>query len=81
MKRFLFNILLLCSVFYAPWWLAVLVAFGGAFFCSLFYEVIAFGLLFDLLYGAQSLAIGGIAGTVTAVAIYLIAGYVKKIVR
>lgn len=51
MKRILFNLVLLGAVFYAPWWLVLLGALFGTFYFSRYYEVILFGLVFDLLYG------------------------------
>lgn len=52
-KRFLFTIILLVAVLYAPWWLTLILALGGAFYFSAYYEVIALGVLIDLLYGMR----------------------------
>ena len=80
-KRIIFDILLLGAVFYAPWWVVVIFAFVGAFMWPPYYEVIAFGVLLDLLYGSHVLALGGMLGLFVAVAILLVAAHVRKAVR
>lgn len=53
MKRVLFGIFLISSVFYLPWWLPFLLCILGLFYFENLYEVIIVGLGLDVLYGAQ----------------------------
>lgn len=80
-KRFFFDLLILLAVFFMPWWFVVIVSLVYAFLFSPFYEIIALGVLSDLLYGAHSLAFGGALGTTSAVVVFLIANYARKEVR
>lgn len=80
-NRIGFDIVVLAAVFYAPWWGVAILAFIGAFAWPLYYEIIGFGLLLDVLYGAHTFSFGGISGILAAGVIYFIAVYAKKIVR
>lgn len=80
-KRFFFDVVLLLSVLYAPWWLVAVLAFFGAFSYPFFYEVIVIGLLMDILYGSSSTTLNGSLGTIGAISIFIIALYAKKFVR
>ncbi|MBI5078049.1 MAG: hypothetical protein HZB11_01610 [Candidatus Yonathbacteria bacterium] len=80
-NRIIFDIVLFCAVFFTPWWFVAALAFLGAFFFSSFYEIIAFGALVDFLYGARALAASGMLGILGAVVIFVLATYMKKIVR
>lgn len=52
--------MLLGAVFYAPWWFVLVLAFIGAYFYPPYYEIILFGVLVDILYGASSFPLGGV---------------------
>ena len=80
-KRILFNLVLLSAVFYTPWWIVIPLAFVGAFTWSPYYEIIGFGVLVDILYGADALTFGGGLGIFVSVIIYLTALYAKKALR
>ncbi len=80
-KRLFFDFVLLCAVFYTPWWFVAVLAFFGVLFFSSFYEVIVFGALIDFLYGARTLSAMGMAGLLGSVLVFALATYVKKIVR
>jgi hypothetical protein len=51
MKRVIFGIFLIISAFVLPWWFTCLLALAGLFYFDNLYEVIAVGLIIDLLYG------------------------------
>lgn len=80
-KRIIFDLILAGAIFYAPWWFVLVFAAMGAFIWPMYYEIIAFGVLVDLLYGTKSLPFGGIFGTIAAVLIFVAGAYAKKSVR
>jgi hypothetical protein len=53
MKRALFGIILILSVFILPWWTAFLLSILGLFYFDNLYEVIVVGLAIDVLYGVH----------------------------
>ena len=58
-QRIAFGFVLLSAVFYAPWWLTLFLALLGTFYFHDYYEVIALGFLFDVLYGVNVGIISG----------------------
>ena len=80
-KRIIFDLILFFAIFYLPWWVIAILAFIGAFLWPMYYEIIAFGVLIDVLYRANSSTFGGLAGVLTAVAILFAASYARKAVR
>lgn len=80
-KRIIFDLILFCAIFYLPWWVVAILAFIGAFVWPMYYEIIAFGLLVDVLYGTNSATFGGLAGVFTAVVVLFAASYARKAVR
>lgn len=80
-KRIIFNLVLVAAIFYTPWWVVAPLALFGAFLCAPYYEVVAFGVLVDILYGASSFPFGGVYGLAMAIAIFFAGLYIKKIVR
>ncbi len=50
-KRIIFSLVLTVAIFYAPWPVMFTLAILGAFYFPRYYEVFAFGILFDFLYG------------------------------
>jgi len=80
-NRIIFNIVFIAIIVCLPWWVAALVALVGAFIWSPYYEVIGFGVMFDLLYGADTLLFGGIFGLIISLVIFMVGSIAKKIVR
>lgn len=80
-KRIIFDVALLASIFFIPWWGVAILGFFGAFLFSSFYEIVIAGAIFDLLYGARSLTLYGFLGTFSAVCIFFLALYAKRSVR
>lgn len=82
-KRTFFTIFLLASIFFMPWWVAIGLAIGVAFYFKKYYEIIALGTFFDILYGTNGgFAIGyGMMGFMVASVLFLIIERVKKELR
>lgn len=80
-KRILFDVLFLGVIFYAPWWVVAVFAFAGVFFFPSYYEVIAGGVLFDLLYGASNYFTRGIIGFLSTLVLFVVARRLKRAVR
>lgn len=80
-KRIIFDLILLSAIFYLPWWIVAILAFIGAFVWPMYYEIIAFGVIVDVLYGANSSILSGLASVFVAVVILFAASYARKAVR
>lgn len=80
-KRIIFDIILLGTIFYAPWWIVAILAFAGVFYYPAYLEIFIFGMLFDILYGSGSYSLSGVYGILGATAIYIIASYARRAVR
>jgi hypothetical protein len=50
MKRVIFDIILLLSVFILPWWISAVLALIGIFIFHEFYEFLAVGMIIHVLY-------------------------------
>lgn len=81
MKRIIFDLVLLGAIFYTPWWVATPLALVGVFVFPAYYEVFAFGLLVDLLFGTRYSALHGALGLLGAVALFFLGEFGKSIVR
>jgi len=55
MNRFLFNILLIISVFFLNWWLLLLILMIGIFIFRGFYEGLLYAFIFDFIYGPEGM--------------------------
>lgn len=80
-KRIIFGLILLGTVFYMPWWIVIVLVFVGTFCWPPFYEIFAFGILMDLLYGSNTFSFGGITGFLSATVIFFLVTYARKMVR
>lgn len=80
-KRIIFDLVFIGAIFYTPWWVVAPVAFAGAFMFPTYYEIFAFGTLFDLLYGTRDSSFYGTVAFVAAIGIFFIARYAKSMVR
>lgn len=80
-KRIIFDLVLLAAVFYTPWWVVVPLVFFGAFYFPSYYEIFVAAVMTDLLYGASSTMLYGIASVVGAIVLYFLAQQAKKLVR
>lgn len=50
-KRFTYSIFLFLTPFFFPWWLVVIFACLGTFLFSKFFEIIALGVVMDIVFG------------------------------
>lgn len=80
-KRIIFDLILFGAIFYLPWWIVAVLAFIGAFVWPMYYEIIAFGVIVDVLYGANSSTFAGMTSVLGAVVILFAASYARKAVR
>lgn len=80
-SRIIFNIVFFAAVFYMPWWVIVFIGLAGVFKWSPYYEIIGFGVLFDVLYGAENLYFFGMIGLALSVFFFFVGSYARKIVR
>lgn len=51
--RIAFNIGLIISILYLPWWVGALVLLVACFMIERFYEAFLYGILTDVLYGTS----------------------------
>jgi hypothetical protein len=51
--RILFNIVLIFSILYCPWWTGAIIVLCACLLVNRFYEVVLYGILADALYGTQ----------------------------
>ncbi len=82
-KRIIFGLILIGTIFYAPWWAVFILAILGAFHFPRYYEVFAFGILFDFLYGITgSIFFGfGIIGLIVSCLIFFGIERAKREIR
>ncbi len=81
MKRVLFDLVLLATLFYLPWWCLFTFVAIGVYLFPFYGEAIVFGFLLDLLYGTNILYGFGIIGLVSSLGIFLIVLRIKKAIR
>ena len=81
--RVISIVLLLVSVFFAPWWFFVGLGILGAIFNKYYFEFVGVSFLSDILYGMPGrFHITGILTTfVIALVLILVIEYIKTIVR
>lgn len=80
-RRIIFDLVLLGAIFYTPWWVAVPIALLGAFLFTSYYEIFAFGVFIDLLYGASATMLHGYLGIVGATVFYFVGEFARGLVR
>lgn len=81
--RIILNIALFFSVLFFPWLITVAVGVAAVFAQKNFYEIIGWGLLYDVLYGTASAGILGFNFFFTLGALIILYGaeYVKSKTR
>lgn len=82
-KRILFDGLFVLTLFYAPWWAVLFMAMFGVYYFNLFYEVMVFGVIYDILYGVTGDGIFGYGttGFIFALTIFFFIDHFKKELR
>jgi len=81
MKRIIANVALLFGVFYAPWWLVILVAVLFTFWFRNYVELIIAGLCIDMLYGHGAATLFPFVITLGSAAIFLVIAFLKTKLR
>jgi len=78
-KRIIFDLFLLGTIFYAPWWLPAIIAIFGAFYFHSYYEIMGAGILLDILYatGESSLPFFNVLGFLFGTVSFLIIERIK----
>jgi len=59
MKRILINGILLLSVLFSPWWVPIFLGIVAVFLMRRFYEIVGWGIFYDLLYSTPDIAVFG----------------------
>jgi hypothetical protein len=77
--RIIFNVLMLGSILFLPWWVTVIVAVGFLLKFSA-YEVILWGVFADVLYSSSVISFYNIEFlfTIGAVTMFIIGYFIKK---
>lgn len=72
------RILILVTPFFLPWWVVLVLTLAALFFYETYYEIVALGLICDVLY-ASSHTFFGLYGLTLVSALLLVAvGQIKK---
>lgn len=80
-KRVFFGIACVLGILFAPWWVVFLVALVGAFLFAPYYELIFFGIFYDLLYGIAYDSYAGVLGFVVSIGFYFVGIFLRKVLR
>ncbi|PIR57898.1 MAG: hypothetical protein COU71_01540 [Parcubacteria group bacterium CG10_big_fil_rev_8_21_14_0_10_38_31] len=80
LKRIIFDIVLLLSVFLSPWWwLPVILIVFSIFIFPHFWEAVVFGILIDSLIGVSSLTyLGGLSHWIFTLSFLIIILVINK---
>lgn len=80
LKRIITGIFIFLCIFWAPWWVTILIASAGVFVFNNYIEFIFTGLIMYSIYGVGSMGILGstLYLPVILVGIYLIFSFIKK---
>ena len=68
--RIAYNIALIVSILYLPWWVGALIALVAVFRVRQFFEVMFYGILFDSLYATHTGIYAGIYGFTYVATLY-----------
>ncbi len=74
MVRIILNVAVLVSILFFPWFVTVIIGIIAVFLQKNFYEIIAWAIFYDLLYGVSGIHIWGFAFFFTAGALFLFYG-------
>ncbi len=77
--RLLFNIILVVSILFMPWWVTAAVILASCALVPRFYEAMVYGIVIDALYATPA-GFHGFAYVWTAfsVAVFLVAGFLRS---
>jgi len=72
--RIIISILLFLSILFFPWWLTVIIGAVAVFVQRNFYEIVGWGIFYDLLYSTASVSILGFSFFFTVGALIFLFG-------
>ncbi|MAG12572.1 hypothetical protein CL630_02040 [bacterium] len=83
MRRIFLNFLLFFSVLFFPWLVTIALGIAAVFLVRKFYEIIGWGVLYDLLYSTSDINLFGFHffSTAGAIIIFYVAEFLKSKTR
>ncbi len=80
MIRSIFGLIILISILFGPWWLTWVLAILLLFYYPVYYEIIAWGIIYDSLYGVSLPEFWNIKYifTIFSIVIFIISLFIKK---
>ena len=81
--RLIANVILFASLLFLPWWITIVIALIAVFVYNVFYELILWGVVGDLLYGAGVASFYALTSFLStgALVLFLTAQYLKEKIR
>ena len=78
--RILAGVLMVASIIWGYWWLTWALAIVFLFLFPMYYEIIAWGIIYDAIYGVPLPEFYGIpyVFTISSIVLFLIAFYMRK---
>lgn len=80
-KRILFDLFILASLFFIPWWVVVLLGVLGVFYFPAYYELVVFGFVLDILYGSSGGTGYGVVGFLVALVCFFAFEKIRREIR
>ena len=74
----LIRILIVVSPFFLPWWIVFILALAALFYFDSFYEIVALGLICDVLYASSHSLVGLYGFTLISGLILILVRQIKK---
>jgi len=83
LKRIIADVVLFFSIFFAPWWVTIVLGALSIIFLPMFWEAVLVGMFLDAMYGGRMEGIYGRFGFFTVIALILViaSGRIKKQIR
>jgi hypothetical protein len=80
LSRVILGILVFLSIIWAPWWLTWSLAIIFLFYFSLYYEIFAWGIIYDALYGISLSEYWNVSYifSIASIVLFIISFIIKK---
>lgn len=78
MNRLIFNLSIVISIMLLPWWVVLLCAVVSIIFINKYYELVIFGIIYDLIYGVSFTGINMYYGVIFGIILFLISTKLKQ---
>lgn len=72
------RICIVISPFFFPWWISLILGLSALFYYEKYYEIIALGLIWDILYYSQTTIFGLYGFSILSIGLFLIVKQIKK---